>query len=241
MQQYRRSTPDDVFAMGLIFYELLTGKMPYKADSVVASLLKRTQERAAPVSSHDASIPKPLSNIVGKCMEPDVKLRYQSSAEILADLDAWQGGRAAATLNFPSQFQALGTNYPLALDRGVAAALVLAIVGFLFRDKLFKPPGANPDRAGSFAGHSAVSQRFGRSQPGLARPEHRGNAEYGCRPVSAAAHGQSQTLLHQILTDLRVAPATVLDPTAIRRVADFSNADRVVWGQYAKIRRPDPH
>ena len=44
----------DVFAMGLIFYELLTGKMPYKADSAVASLLKRTQERAAPVSSHDA-------------------------------------------------------------------------------------------------------------------------------------------------------------------------------------------
>ena len=34
----------DLFAMGLIFYELLTGKMPYKADSVVASLLKRTQE-----------------------------------------------------------------------------------------------------------------------------------------------------------------------------------------------------
>src|SRR6202166_1773024 len=62
----------DLFAMGLIFYELLTGKMPYKADSVVASLLKRTQERAAPVSSYDASIPGPLSNIVGKCMDPDV-------------------------------------------------------------------------------------------------------------------------------------------------------------------------
>src|SRR5205823_3294970 len=47
----------DLFALGLIFYELLTGKMPYKADSVVASLLKRTQERAVPVSSHDAAIP----------------------------------------------------------------------------------------------------------------------------------------------------------------------------------------
>ncbi len=102
----------DLFAMGLIFYELLTGKMPYKADSVVASLLKRTQERAAPVSSHDASIPKPLSNIVGKCMEPDLKLRYQSSAEILADLDAWQGGHAAATLHFPSGVRPWGRSYP---------------------------------------------------------------------------------------------------------------------------------
>src|SRR5207248_2507453 len=34
----------DLFALGLIFYELLTGKMPYKAESVVASLLKRTQQ-----------------------------------------------------------------------------------------------------------------------------------------------------------------------------------------------------
>ena len=109
----------DLFTLGLIFYELLTGKMPYKADSVVASLLKRTQERAAPVSSHDGTIPKALSDIVGKCMDPDVNLRYESSSQIMADLEAWQGGRAAATLNFPSS-QALGTNDPLALDRRIA-------------------------------------------------------------------------------------------------------------------------
>lgn len=45
----------------------------------------------------------------------------------------------------------------------------------------------------------------------------------------------SPNVLHQILTDLRVSPSTVLDPAGIRRVADFSNADRVVWGQYAKF------
>src|SRR5438094_8331525 len=78
----------DLFALALIFYELLSDKMPYKADSVVASLLKRTQERAAPVSSHDATIPKALSNVVGKCMEPDINLRYQNAGEILADLEA---------------------------------------------------------------------------------------------------------------------------------------------------------
>ncbi len=52
---------------------------------------------------------------------------------------------------------------------------------------------------------------------------------------SAQLRTVSPNVLHQILTDLRVAPATVLDPTAIRRVADFSNADRVVWGQYARF------
>src|SRR5690349_12680369 len=129
----------DLFTLGLIFYELLTGKMPYKADSVVASLLKRTQERAAPVSSHDASIPRPLSNIVSKCMDPDVKLRYESSSQIMADLEAWQGGRAAATLNFPSSSKPWGQTIPWPWIGGVGAVLVLAVTAFIFRAQLFAP------------------------------------------------------------------------------------------------------
>src|SRR5437660_6755678 len=119
----------DLFALGLIFYELLTGKMPYKADSVVASLLKRTQERAAPVSSHDATIPRALSDIVGKCMDPDAKLRYESSRQIMADLEAWQGGRAAATLHFPSVVRPWGRSYPWHWIGAIAAVLLLAVVG----------------------------------------------------------------------------------------------------------------
>ena len=134
----------DLFTMGLIFYELLTGKMPYKADSVVASLLKRTQERAAPVSSHDASIPRPLSDIVSRCMDPDVKLRYESSSQIMADLEAWQGGRAAATLNFPSSSRPWGQTIPWHWV-GVAATLVaLVLAGIMLRGKFTNAtPAAN--------------------------------------------------------------------------------------------------
>ena len=59
----------DIFSAGLIFYELLTGQMPYRADSALASLIRSTQERAKPISEHDASIPQNLSNIVAKCLE----------------------------------------------------------------------------------------------------------------------------------------------------------------------------
>ena len=47
----------DLFALGLILYEMLTGKMPFAAASAVASLIKRTQERAIPVADVDAQIP----------------------------------------------------------------------------------------------------------------------------------------------------------------------------------------
>lgn len=79
----------DLFTVGLIFYELLTGTRPYQADSVVGSLLKRMQERAEPPSSRDASIPAPLSHTCTKCLEIDPEHRYQSAAAVVGELNGW--------------------------------------------------------------------------------------------------------------------------------------------------------
>jgi eukaryotic-like serine/threonine-protein kinase len=78
----------DLFAVGLIFYELLTGA-PYKADTAIASLMKRTHERAIPASDVDPSVPVSLSAIVSRCLERDPKDRYQRAAELLKELEAW--------------------------------------------------------------------------------------------------------------------------------------------------------
>jgi tetratricopeptide (TPR) repeat protein/predicted Ser/Thr protein kinase len=87
----------DIYAAGLIFYELLTGKVPFPADSALHSLMKRTQERAVPVSQVDNSVPKVLSGIVSRCLEPDRRNRYQSAAELLGDLEACQPSGAASS------------------------------------------------------------------------------------------------------------------------------------------------
>ena len=81
----------DIFTVGLILYELLTSIMPYQAESAIASLLKRTQQRAIPVSDIDKNVPGALSNIVSKCLERDPALRYPSADDLLNDLWAWQG------------------------------------------------------------------------------------------------------------------------------------------------------
>src|SRR5215469_2523460 len=92
----------DIFAVGLIFYELLVGKTPYKADTAMASLLRRNQERAIPAAELDASVPKALSDIVSKCLERDLEHRYQNVQEIMHDLDAFQGARPTlASISLP--------------------------------------------------------------------------------------------------------------------------------------------
>ena len=224
----------DLFTLGLIFYELLTGKMPYKADSAVASLIKRTQERAAPVSSHDASIPRPLSDIVSKCMDPDVKLRYESSSQIMADLEAWQGGRAAATLRFPSSSKPWGQTIPWHWIGGIAATLMLAMVGFLFRGAC--SARAQRRRRGRVVSLAILPFRNASGDPAL---DWLGPSIAEMLSTDVGQSSQLRTVspnrLHQIFTDLRISSTTVLDPPAIRRVADFSSADRLVWGQYAKF------
>lgn len=81
----------DVFTFGLILYQLLAGVTPFYAESVIASLLMRAQQRAVPLADIDKLIPGILSNIVAKCLETDPALRYQNAAELLGDLHAWQG------------------------------------------------------------------------------------------------------------------------------------------------------
>src|SRR5579863_3343985 len=76
----------DLFALGIIFYEMLTGVSPFKADSALATLLKRTTERPQPPVELDPTIPKAISDVVMKCLEIDRDHRFSTAREILEDL-----------------------------------------------------------------------------------------------------------------------------------------------------------
>jgi serine/threonine protein kinase len=88
----------DLFALGIIFYEMLTGISPFKAETAMAMMFKRTQERATPLSQLNLGVPPVISDIVSKCLETKAEERYQSAREVITDLEAWKGGVPHGTI-----------------------------------------------------------------------------------------------------------------------------------------------
>ncbi len=225
----------DLFTLGLILYELLTGKAPYGAESAVASLIKRTQERAIPVSDHDGTIPQPLSNIVSKCLERDPKLRYQNAAELLHDLDAYSGKGAAANLRFQPAVEPWGRTIHWPLVTGIVTVLVLAIVGYVFRGPLFSP-SARKAATGQALSLAVIPFQ---NKSGDASWDWLGPslADMLSTDVGQSAHlrAVSSDRVQQVFHDLRIAPNSTVDSSTLGRVAEFTNADTLVWGQYTRL------
>jgi len=76
----------DLFSIGIVFYELLTGKTPFKQNNDAATLNAIINDPAPDVSIVRSDTPEPLQRIIAKLLEKDPNRRYQSAEGILADI-----------------------------------------------------------------------------------------------------------------------------------------------------------
>ena len=162
----------DIYSVGVMLYEMLTGKLPFDADSAVSVAIMQLQRDPQPPTEINSSIPKGLEQITMKAMQKSVERRYQSAAEMLCDLETLKKDPIATfdhsfyVDDSPTKFVDTMSSTPASAvndddfqiadddaDKnkmmvpvlsGVAAALVIAIIilGIIFVPRLFKGTGA---------------------------------------------------------------------------------------------------
>ncbi len=76
----------DIYSLGVVMYEMLTGEVPFDADTPVSVALKHMQEEPTEAIKVNKNIPTAVNDIVMKAMQKDPESRYQSATEMLADL-----------------------------------------------------------------------------------------------------------------------------------------------------------
>lgn len=76
----------DIYSLGIVMYEMLTGKLPFEGESAISVALKHVQEDIKPPSEVDATIPKGIESIILKCVQKRQGDRYNSIIDFIKDL-----------------------------------------------------------------------------------------------------------------------------------------------------------
>ena len=147
----------DVFALGIIAYQMLSGELPFKADSALASLLMRTQTPAPVLAQVDPTIPQPLSDMVQKSLATNVEDRYESVALLGKDLQDWEQGTLHKAIVTPpmAMMAESKTGKWIAISLGVAALLAAgAYGGYRLLNRTAKPVAPMTVLIADFSNHT---------------------------------------------------------------------------------------
>lgn len=77
----------DLYSLGVVIYEMVTGRVPFDADSPVSVALKHIQEEVVPAKNINSAVPESLNKLILKAMEKEQIKRYQSAKEMIIDLE----------------------------------------------------------------------------------------------------------------------------------------------------------
>ena len=147
----------DIYALGAILFEMVTGRVPFEGDSPLSVAYKHKNEPPLPPRKLNAQVPEPLNGLILRCLEKEKDNRYQTADEVLADLIRVEDGlpiservvlKARPTIHITRE-------EPTGVRRFLVPALALLVVvlggAVLWRFLIKKDAGGPANMANSIA------------------------------------------------------------------------------------------
>ena len=164
----------DLYSLGVVFYQMLTGSVPYKGESPVAIVYQHVKAPVPSVRDVDRNIPEHLDHVAATLMAKLPEERYASAKELLADLEAKPSGRSARS-------RRKGSHAAARWVLGTVIVAALALVGTYFWQSGMIDPSAILGTAGPAEETEPAPEEV--AEPPLADPGEP-NADPGTDPAA---------------------------------------------------------
>jgi serine/threonine protein kinase/Tfp pilus assembly protein PilF len=139
----------DVYSLGAILFDLLTGRPPFLASNALAVIRQASETPAPKLRSLAPSHDRDLETICARCLERDPKARYQSAGALATDLERWLDGRpiVARPISVPTRLGRWSRRNPKLIATGAACLLFGGVTVWFFRGELAKVLPAAPEKS----------------------------------------------------------------------------------------------
>jgi len=132
----------DIYSLGIVLFEMVTGKAPFKGDTSFSVALKHKTEKPPNPQDFNAQIPTELSRVILKCLEKEKANRCQSVEEVLSDLIKIEGKIPARERVFSKKMlkkREAKKRFQTLLVPGILLSVtVIIIAGYFFLNKILK-------------------------------------------------------------------------------------------------------